>query len=100
MFRARYVAKQAEQQARQNFLSFLLRNGILYSGTRPWTKMHWNWLHTVHLEHPVQQRTLQEYIDAILQCQSRITRIDGMLQQAVDGWHHESLVRCCVACRF
>jgi transposase len=93
MFRARCVAKQAEKQARQNLLSFLLRNGVTYSGTQPWTKTHWNWLHTVSLEPPVQQLTLQEYIDAILQCQSRVTRTDGMLQQAVDGWRHEPLVR-------
>lgn len=93
LFRARCVAKRAGKEARQNLLSFLLRNGIQYSGTRYWTKMHWNWLHTLSLPHPVQQLTLQEYIDAILQCQSRVARIEDMLRQSVIGWHHEGLVK-------
>jgi len=93
LFRLRCVAKRAEKQARQNLLSFLLRNGIMYSGTRHWTKTHWRWLHKLSLPHPVQQLTLQEHIDAILQCQSRVMRIDGMLQQSVKNWRHEALVR-------
>lgn len=93
LFRARNVAKRAEKEARQNLLSFLLRNGIIYSGKRHWTKMHWNWLHALSLPHSWQQVTLQEYIDAILQCQSRVTRIEGMLRQAVAGWRHEALVQ-------
>jgi transposase len=93
LFRLRCVAKRAEKQARQNLLSFLLRNGVIYSVTRYWTKTHWRWLHELSLPHPIQQLTLQEHIDAILQCQNRITRIDGMLQQSVKNWRHEALVR-------
>lgn len=93
LFRARNVAKRVEKEARQNLLSFLLRNGIVYPGTRHWTKMHWNWLHALSLPHPVQQLTLQEYIDAILQSRSRVTRLEAMLQQSVVGWRHESLVK-------
>lgn len=93
LFRARCVAKRAEKESRQNLLSFLLRNGIEYPGKHYWTKMYWNWLHALNLPHPILQLTLQEYIDAIVQCQNRITRIDGMLQQAVIGWRHEPLVR-------
>ena len=93
LYRARCVAKRAEKESRQNLLSFLLRNGIVYPGKHNWTKTHWIWLHALSLPHPVQQLTLQEYIDAIMQCQSRVTRIDGMLQQVVVGWRHEPLVR-------
>ena len=45
LFRLRCVAKRAEKQARQNLLSFLLRNGFVYSATWHWTKTHWRWLH-------------------------------------------------------
>lgn len=93
LFRARCVAKQAEKEARQNLLSFSLRNGIVYPGTRNWMKMHWNWLYALRLPHPVQQLTLQEYIDAIVQCQSRVTRLGDMLRQSVVGWRHEGLVK-------
>lgn len=93
LFRLRCSAKRAEKESRQELLSFLLRNGIVYSGKRNWTKMHWNWLHALSLPHPVQQLTLQEYIDTILQCQNRIAHIEGMLQQSVLGWRHEALVK-------
>lgn len=93
LFRARRSAKRSEKEARQELLSFLLRNGIVYSGTRHWTKMHWRWLHALSLPHPVQQLTLQEYIDSILQSQNRVARIEGMLQQSVPGWRHEALVK-------
>lgn len=93
LFRMRCSAKSAEKEARQELLSFLLRNGIIYTGVRHWTKMHWNWLHALSLPHPVQQQVLQEYIDTILQCQSRVSRIENMLQQSVVGWRHESQVK-------
>ena len=93
LFRLRCAAKRTEKQARQNLLSFLLRNGITYSATRHWTKTHWRWLHALSLPHPMQQLALQEHIDAILQCQSRVMRIGGILQQSVKNWRHEALVR-------
>lgn len=93
LFRARCVARKAEKEARQNLLSFLLRIGRIYPGQRHWTKTHWCWLEALSLPHPLQQLTLQEYVDAIKQCQARVTRLDGMLQDAAKQWKREPEVR-------
>lgn len=93
LFRARCVAKRMEKESRQNLLSFLFRLGVAYPGQRNWTKMHWRWLDDLSLPHPVQQLTLQEYIDAIKQCQARVTRLDQMLQDVAKLWKREPEVR-------
>jgi transposase len=49
MFRARCDARQMERTARQNVLSFLLRIGMVYTGSRHWTKMHFRWLYALSL---------------------------------------------------
>jgi len=92
LFRARCAAKRMEKGARQNLLSFLLRIGLVYPG-RAWTKMHWRWLNDLSLPHPVQQLTLQEYIDAIKQCEARVTRLDQMLHDVAKQWKREHEVR-------
>lgn len=92
LFRARCAAKRMEKSARQNLLSFLLRIGTVYPG-RVWTKMHWRWLNDLSLPHPVQQLTLQEYIDAIKQCEARVIRLDQMLQDVAKQWKREHEVR-------
>jgi transposase len=86
LFRARCDAKQMEKIGRQNLLSFLLRIGQQYSGSRYWTKMHWRWLEALSLPYVAQQLALQEYIDTIRQCQARVARYDQMLQQTVEQW--------------
>lgn len=86
LFRARCDAKEMERTARQNLLSFLLRSGQASPGARNWTKMHWRWLEALNLPYPAQQLALQEYIDTIKQCQSRLCRYDQMLQEVAQQW--------------
>ena len=86
LFRARCDAKQMEKTARQNLLSFLLRIGQAYSGSRHWTKMHWRWLEALSLAYSAQQLALQEYIDTIKQCQARVERYDRMLHDVAQQW--------------
>ncbi|MDR0826800.1 MAG: IS110 family transposase [Desulfovibrio sp.] len=92
MFRARCDAKQMEKTARQNLLSFLLRIGRPYTGSRHWTKMHFRWLYSLSLP-STHQLVLQEYLDTIEQCGARILRYDGMLQGVVGQWKREPEVR-------
>jgi transposase len=92
MFRARCDAKQMEKTARQNLLSFLLRIGALYPGSRYWTKMHFRWLDALSLQ-PTQQLVLQEYRDTVRQCQERVMRYDSMLQDVAAQWKREPEVR-------
>lgn len=92
LFRARCVAKRMEKSARLNLLSFLLRIGAVYPG-RAWTKMHRRWLDDLSLPHPVHQLTLQEYVDAIKQCEARVARLDQMLEDVAKQWKREPEVR-------
>jgi transposase len=92
MFRARCDAKKVEKMSRQNLLSFLLRIGTLYPGSRHWTKMHFRWLNALSLS-PTQQLVLQEYLDTIEECRKRILRYDSMLQEVATQWKREPEVR-------
>jgi transposase len=93
LFRARLDAKKMGRTARQQLAGFLLRIGAVYSGTKHWTKTHFKWLDELSLAQPAQQLALQEYLDAIRQCESRIARLDGMLQASAAQWKRLEEVR-------
>jgi len=87
LYRARNDAKKMCRIAKQQLLGFLLRLGIMYDiGKTHWTKMHYRWLDELSLAHPAQQLTLQEYLDAIRQNESRVIRLEGMLQSSALQW--------------
>jgi transposase len=87
LYRAHNDAKKMYKTTKQQLLSFLLRMGIMYSaGKKHWTKTHYKWLSERSLPHPAQQLTLQEYLDAIRQAESRVVRLEGMLQSSAQSW--------------
>ena len=87
LYRARNDAKNMSKTAKQQLLGFLLRMGVVYNvGKTHWTKTHYKWLDEVSLPHPAQQLTLQEYLDAIRQNESRVVRLEGMLQSNAQTW--------------
>jgi len=86
LFRARLDAKKMSKTARQQLAGFLLRIGAVYSGTKHWTKVHFRWLDELSLAQPAQQLALQEYLDAIRQCDNRVARLEGMLQTSAAQW--------------
>ena len=54
--------KLALKKNKQQILSFFLKHGILYDGTRRhWTQAHINWLRSLKLD-DVDQKTLDEYL--------------------------------------
>ena len=86
LFRARLDAKKISKTVRQQLVGFLLRIGAVYSGTKHWTKTHFKWLDELSLPQPAQQLALQEYIDAIRQCDNRVARLESMLQTSAAQW--------------
>ena len=87
LYRARNDAKKMCKTAKQQLLGFLLRMGPVYSaGKTYWAKAHYKWLDELDLPHPAQQLTLQEYLDAIRQNESRVARLEGMLQSSAQTW--------------
>jgi transposase len=87
LYRVRNDAKKACKITKQQLLGFLLRIGVVYGlGKTHWTKTHYKWLDALSLPHPAQQLTLQEYLDAIRQNESRVVRLEGMLQSSAQNW--------------
>jgi len=59
--RARTDVSQALAKAKQQLGSFLLRNGIRYTGKTDWTQSHINYLRKTKLADPAQQIVLEEW---------------------------------------
>ena len=74
LVRAREDAQIALRKSKQQLKAFLLRHDIVFSGRSMWSKAFFNWLSTIGMDHPAQQFTLQEYIDTVEHCTSRILR--------------------------
>lgn len=97
--RAREDFKQAETKARQRLGAFLLRNGRRYEGKSKWTKAYWHWLETVKLEVPIQQIVLQEYINAVKECQARVASVQVQIAQVIKGWDLQPVLEKLMALR-
>lgn len=84
--RGREDAVREQRNARHRLKALLLRNGIVYSGRSAWSAAHWRWLATVKLPHAAQQIVFQEYLHAITEAGSRITRHEHALRDALSTW--------------
>jgi transposase len=86
LVRAREVAADELRRKRQQLLSFLLRQGRIYSASRHWTLAHRRWLARQGFEHPAQQIVFQEGIDAIEDAAQRLRRLEEQLAIIVPSW--------------
>jgi len=66
--------------------SFLLRNGIYYTGRGSWTPAHMRWLSGIVCPTPAQQIVFQEYVRTVSEQQERLTRLETELQDKVTPW--------------
>ena len=86
LVRARETAAADVRKKRQQLLSFLLRHGRIYSGSKHWAKAHARWLAAQAFEHPAQQIVFQDAIDAIEDCASRLQRLEEQLHAIIPNW--------------
>jgi transposase len=93
LVRARKDAQNAHRKAKQQLGAFLLRHNIIYSGKSKWSKAHFNWLADITMPHPAQQITLQEYIDAIHNCQERVNRLSEQVRQQSEQSRLKELIK-------
>ncbi|MEX3968956.1 IS110 family transposase [Paraburkholderia sp. EG286B] len=80
--RAREDMKHLQRQAKQRLLSFLSRHGHRYAGRSRWTQAHWRWLEGIKFARPEQQIVLQEYIDTVQACGSRVASLEREVETA------------------
>ena len=99
LVRARATAVRVAGKARQHMQGFLLRHGRIYPGKKGWTKAYRRWLPTVRFSHPAQQVVLQDYIDAVTDCEARIERLTGQIAGLMSGWSLAPVVEAIQAMR-
>jgi len=97
--RAREAAVEDLRSKRQQVSSFLLRQGLHYSGKKTWTIAHMNWLATQKLEHPEQRIAFEEMLLAVRQAQERIARLEQAIGAAVPDWSLAEMVTALMAMR-
>ena len=99
LVRARATAVRVAGKARQHLQGFLLRHGRIYPGKKGWTKAYRRWLPTVQFSNPAQQVVLQDYIDAVTDCEARIERLTGQIAGLMSGWSLAPVVEAIQAMR-
>jgi len=99
LIRGRDDARQAGRKAKQRLLSYLLRHGHRYSGKSNWSHAHYNWLSDIKMSHPAQQIALQEYIEAVEETNSRVSRLTKGITKLVKEWRLEPVVSAIQALR-
>src|SRR5258705_208622 len=76
----------------KELLSFLLRNGIAYTGKTCWKKEHLNWLARITLPLPAQQIVFQESLHQIEESHQRLERLTLQIEQQVQTWRWKPVV--------
>ena len=97
--RAREDFKAAERRARQQLSAFLLRHGRRYTGKTSWSLAHWRWIADIRMDHPAQQVTVQEYVDAVRRCTQQVERTTEQIRQMVAHWRFAPVVQAIQAMR-
>lgn len=96
--RARTTAVSSLMRCRQHISSFLLRQGIPYTG-KPWTRKHRLWLGRLEFEHAAHRLLLVELLAALDQQQARRDRLTDHIRELVPGWSLAWLVEAVQALR-
>jgi len=92
LIRGREDAIEARRKGKQRLLAFLLRHGIRYPGDSYWSSSHLRWLSEIKMPTSAQQITLQEYINAVHECDKRVTRFTKQIEEHVNTWRMKPVV--------
>ena len=87
LVRVREAAKQDQLRIRHRLSKFLLRYGHRPDEKMtPWTQKYLNWIRTsVKFEQHAQEWTLEDHLNEIEHCSLRITRLDELIDRAVEA---------------
>jgi transposase len=97
--RARWSAVQDLRRKRQHISSFLLRQGLHYTGKKTWTKTHMKWLASLKLEYPEQRIAFEEMLLAVREAEQRIARLEEAIRTALPDWSLAPVVEALMAMR-
>jgi transposase len=85
LVRARSTAVSILTRCRQHISSFLLRQGIPYTG-KPWTNKHRAWLGTLKFEHAAHRLLFGELLLAVDQAQAQRDRLTDHIRELAPDW--------------
>jgi len=98
LVRARQAASFDVRKARQRIQSYLLLRDRHFAG-KPWTYRHMRWISDQQMEHPAMQITLQGYVNALEQAESRRTELDVQIRELLPTWSLAPIVTALQALR-
>ena len=76
LIRLRSVVRQIVSRAVSNFTGFLLRHGRKHGRGTAWRMAYRRWLSTLAFEHPAQQIAFQDYVDAVMDAEWCLQRVE------------------------
>lgn len=97
--RARTDAMEDVCRAKRQLLSFLLRNGIRYTGKSNWTPSHMKYLRELTMPSDPQKIALEFYITAIDYAESRSAELKKEMIKLLEDWEWKPVVKALMACR-
>jgi transposase len=85
--RTRASALKAKKRAKQNFLSFLLRKGMVYpygGRAKYWTQKFYSWLKTLEFTNALDRYSFEEYLTEVNHQMSRVSRLDEKIAEIAE----------------
>jgi transposase len=79
-------------RARQHLQGFLLRHGRKHGRGTAWRMAYRRWLSTLAFEHPAQQIAFQDYVDAVMDAERRLQRVEEQISGLLPKWNLRPVV--------
>ena len=92
LIRLRSVVRQIVSRARQHLQGFLLRHGRKHGRGTAWRMAYRRWLSTLAFEHPAQQIAFQDYVDAVMDAERRLQRVEEQISGLLPEWNLRPVV--------
>jgi transposase len=92
LIRLRGAVRQVVTRARQHLQGFLLRHGRKHGRGTAWKMAYRRWLSTLSFEHPAQQIAFQDYVDAVMDGERRLKRVEEQIFGLLPDWNLRPVV--------
>jgi len=92
LVRLRSAVRQVLTRARQHLQGFLLRHGRKHTGGTAWKAAYRRWLSTLAFDHCAQQIVFQDYVDAVMDAERRLKRVEDQIVALLPEWNQRSVV--------
>lgn len=92
LVRLRSAVRHVLTRARQHLQGFLLRHGRKHTGGTAWKMAYRRWLSTLAFDHCAQQIVFQDYVDAVMDAERRLKRVEDQIVALLPQWNQRPVV--------